>query len=144
MRPNSMATPARDAVSNAAHSREITVFGAAGHTGCFVVRELQRRGWEPILSGRDGEKLKDVQGTDPELEIRVASVDDPASLDKAISGAKAVINCAGPFGDTAPSLMEAALRARIHYLDVTASAVSTTHSGWGCKSRWRARLGYGD
>jgi hypothetical protein len=36
------------------------------------------------------------------------------------SGAVAVINCAGPFLDTAGPVIAAALRARIHYLDVTA------------------------
>ncbi len=50
----------------------------------------------------------------------MASIDDPASLDRAISGAAAVINCAGPFLDTATPVIEAALRAHIHYLDVTA------------------------
>ena len=30
-----------------------------------------------------------------------ASIDDPASLDRALTGAAAVINCAGPFASTA-------------------------------------------
>ncbi|MEP6902363.1 MAG: saccharopine dehydrogenase NADP-binding domain-containing protein [Actinomycetota bacterium] len=74
----------------------------------------------PILSGRDPDKLNAFGDTHPELEIRVASVDDTASLDRAISGAAAIINCAGPFLDTATPVIEAALRARIRYLDVTA------------------------
>jgi hypothetical protein len=36
------------------------------------------------------------------------------------SGAAAVINCAGPFLDTAAAVLDAALRARIHYFDVAA------------------------
>jgi hypothetical protein len=52
--------------------------------------------------------------------LRVASTEDPASLDRAVDGAVAVINCAGPFLDTATPVVEAALRARIHYLDITA------------------------
>jgi len=106
----------------------VTVFGAYGHTGRFVVSELRKRGWTPILSGRDADKLNAVGNAHRELEVRVASVDDPASLDRAISGARAVINCAGPFIDTAAPVIEAALRARIHYLDVAAEqlAVLTT------------------
>src|SRR5262245_57635261 len=100
--------------------RTVTVFGAAGHTGRFVVSELRRRGLTPILSGRDAAKLNAVAEAHPGSEARVASVDDPASLDRAISGAAAVINCAGPFMDTAAPLIEAAIRGRIHYLDVTA------------------------
>src|SRR5258708_15033706 len=47
-------------------------------------------------------------------------MDVPASLDRALSGAVAVINCAGPFIDTAAPVIDAALRASIHYLDVAA------------------------
>lgn len=69
-----------------------------------------------MLSGRDGAKLATVH---PGLGTHIASVDDPASLDRALAGTAAVINCAGPFGETTPPLVEAALRAGIHYLDVT-------------------------
>jgi short subunit dehydrogenase-like uncharacterized protein len=98
----------------------VLVFGASGHTGRFVVAELARRGMTAILAGRDSEKLLAVQKTYPPFEIRVASVDDRASIDQALLGASLVINCAGPFLDTAAPIIEAALRARIHYLDVTA------------------------
>lgn len=98
----------------------VTVFGAYGHTGRFIVSELRQRGWTPILSGRDAAKLKAFGDAHPGSEVRVAAVDDPASLDRAISGAAAVINCAGPFLDTAAPVIEAALRAGIHYLDVAA------------------------
>jgi len=99
---------------------KIVVFGASGHTGCFVVAELARRGIMAVLAGRDSEKLLAVRRRHPAFETRVASVDNPASLDQALLGASLVINCAGPFLDTAPPVIEAALKARIHYLDVTA------------------------
>jgi hypothetical protein len=101
-------------------NRIVTVFGAYGHTGRFVVLELRKRGFTPILSGRDAAKLKEAGNIHPGSEVRVATVDDPASLDRALSGAVAVINCAGPFIDTAAPVIDAALRASIHYLDVAA------------------------
>ena len=101
-------------------NRIVTVFGAYGHTGRFVVRELLKRGFTPVLSGRDAAKLKEAGNAHPGLELRAASVDDPASLDRALSDAVAVINCAGPFIDTAGPVIDAALRASIHYLDVAA------------------------
>jgi hypothetical protein len=58
------------------------------------------------------------------LEVRAAVMNDPASLDRAVSGAAAVINCAGPFIDTAVPVVEAALRSGIHYLDVAAEQPS--------------------
>ncbi len=97
----------------------VAVFGAYGHTGRFVVAELLHCGFVPVLSGRDADKLK-VQAYDSGLEARPASVDDPASLDRALAGTAAVINCAGPFATTAAPVIEAALRAGIPYVDVAA------------------------
>jgi len=106
-------------IGKAKSNQTITVFGAYGHTGRFVVSELCKRGWTPILSGRDSDKLNAFGDAHPELEVRVASIDDPASLDRAISGAAAIINCAGPFALTSTPVIEAALRAKIPYLDIT-------------------------
>ncbi|WP_328328905.1 MULTISPECIES: saccharopine dehydrogenase family protein [unclassified Streptomyces] len=98
---------------------KVAVFGAYGHTGRFVVAQLRERGFVPVLSGRDAGKLK-VLASEYGLADRPASVDDPASLDRALAGAAAVINCAGPFATTAEPLIEAALRAGIPYVDVAA------------------------
>lgn len=100
--------------------RTVAVYGAYGHTGRFVVAELRDRGFVPVLSGRDPEQLRALAASRPGLEARPATVDDPASLDRALAGAAAVINCAGPFAATAAPVIEAALRAGIPYVDVAA------------------------
>ncbi|HVK21146.1 MAG TPA: NAD(P)H-binding protein [Actinokineospora sp.] len=94
---------------------QVTVYGASGHTGRFIVSELRERGLTPVLSGRDPGKLAALGG-----DIRVAAVDDAAALDRALTGSAAVINAAGPFAGTAGPVVEAALRAGIPYLDVAA------------------------
>jgi short subunit dehydrogenase-like uncharacterized protein len=104
--------------------RFVAVFGATGHTGRFVVAELLRRGFRPIPIGRDASRLTAAGFQNRGMENRTANVEDPASIDRALSGAAAVINCAGPFLDTAMPLVAAALRARLHYLDVTAEQSS--------------------
>ncbi|MEV0219682.1 saccharopine dehydrogenase NADP-binding domain-containing protein [Streptomyces sp. NPDC050704] len=101
-------------------AQTVVVFGAYGHTGRFVVAELLDRGFVPVLSGRDADKLRALAASRPGLDIRPASVDDPGSLDRALAGTAAVINCAGPFATTAGPVIEAALRAGIPYLDVAA------------------------
>ncbi len=101
-------------------ARTVAVLGAYGHTGCFVVAELQRRGWTPILCGRDPARLDALGEAWPSLPRRRVSIEDPASLDRALESASAVINCAGPFLDTTAAVIEAALRAHIHYLDIAA------------------------
>jgi hypothetical protein len=97
----------------------VAVFGAYGHTGRFVVAELVGRGFVPVLSGRNAQTLEEM-AHEPGLEARVASVEDSASLDRALAGTAAVINCAGPFASTTGPVIEAALRAKIPYLDVAA------------------------
>ncbi|WP_399886828.1 saccharopine dehydrogenase family protein [Streptomyces sp. BBFR51] len=103
-----------------ASGRTVTVFGAYGHTGRFVVARLRERGFVPVLSGRDAGKLRAMAASAPGLAVRPASVDDPTSLDRAVDGADAVVNCAGPFATTAAPVIEAALRAGIPYVDVAA------------------------
>lgn len=97
--------------------KQVVVFGAAGHTGRFVVAELARRGRKAIVAGRNEAALRAAH---PDAEVRVATVDDAASLGRMAAGAAAVINAAGPFSDTAAPVLDAALRAGAHYLDVTA------------------------
>jgi hypothetical protein len=103
-----------------ASGQTVAVFGAYGHTGRFVVAELRDRGFVPLLAGRDAGRLRALAASYPGLGARPASVDDPASLDRALAGAAAVINCAGPFAATAAPVIEAALRAGRPYVDVAA------------------------
>jgi short subunit dehydrogenase-like uncharacterized protein len=101
-------------------NQPVLVYGAYGHTANFIVAELIDRGFTPVLSGRDHGKLQAASATYRGLEFRVAAVDDPSALDRAMNGVAAVINAAGPFATTAAPVFEAALRARIPYLDVAA------------------------
>ena len=76
--------------------QRVAVMGARGHTGSFVIAELQRRDMTPIPCDR------------------------ATNLYLAFQGADAVINCAGPFAVTAARGIESAIRVGIAYLDVTA------------------------
>lgn len=115
----------------------VVVYGAYGHTGRFVVAELRQRGYTPVLSGRDAGRLAEPAAPDPGLAPRPASVDDPAALDRALAGAAAVINCAGPFATTAAPVIDAALRAGIPYVDVAAEieAIADTFTRFADRAR---------
>ena len=101
-------------------SSAVAVIGATGHTGKFVAAELERRGLESILIGRDAIRLAGLAAHHAGARARVARVEEPRSLDAALADAAIVINCAGPFVDTAFPVADAALRAGIPYLDVAA------------------------
>ncbi|WP_426754695.1 saccharopine dehydrogenase family protein [Myxococcus sp. Y35] len=109
--------------SSRGNGHAIAVFGAYGHTGRFVVDELLRRGHRVVAMGRDPARLSAAWGS-AGIELRAVSLEDADALARAFEGVEAVVNCAGPFLDTAEAMVAAALRARVHYLDVSAEQPS--------------------
>ncbi len=98
----------------------VAVVGATGHTARFVLDELQRRDIRAVAVARDASKVEFYASRYRQSDPRIVDLDDARSLDRALADTDAVINCAGPFLDTAVAVVEAALRAQIPYLDVTA------------------------
>lgn len=94
------------------------IYGANGYTGELIAREAVRQGYTPILAGRNREKVEALAG-ELGLEARVFGLDDKLVLARHITGCGLVLHCAGPFSATAAPLMNACLRARAHYLDIT-------------------------
>jgi uncharacterized protein YbjT (DUF2867 family) len=95
----------------------IAVVGASGHTGRFVVAELEHRGLAVREIARDLGKLPPRRRA---VQPVAADVQNAGALDRALAGAAAVINCAGPYLDTALPVVDAALRAGISYFDLAA------------------------
>ena len=94
----------------------LLVYGAYGYTGELVAEEAVERGLDPVLAGRNATKLGRV-GTRLDCETRAFSLDaDPASH---LDGVDVVLNCAGPFVDTAGPLASACLATETDYLDIT-------------------------
>src|SRR6187549_685444 len=95
------------------------IYGATGYSGGLVARAAAARGWQPILVGRDIARITAL-GSALGLEHRAAVAFDPAALDRALAGARVVLNAAGPFSHTAEPVLAACLRAGAHYLDLSA------------------------
>lgn len=103
------------------------IYGANGYTGELIAREAVRRGLRPILAGR---RRQPIQALARELDLasRVFELDDPGRLDEGLRGVQAVLHCAGPFVRTAPPMVEACLRSRAHYLDITGEIPAVEYS----------------
>lgn len=98
----------------------IAVYGATGYTGELVVRELQRRGLDHVLSGRNGAKLRalaDRVGSD--APVHPAAADDVPALRRMLEDCAAVVNCAGPFTPIGEHVVRAAVESGTHYVDTT-------------------------
>jgi len=91
----------------------LMIYGATGYTGELVVEEALARGMAPIVAGRDAAKVAAL-GERTGLPTRSFGVDAPD-----LSGVTVLLSCAGPFSRTAKPLVDACLRAGVHYLDVT-------------------------
>lgn len=101
----------------------ILVYGATGFTGQLVVEAAVRRGLPIVLAGRDEAKLRE-QVRRLGLPGRVARLESARTVDGILDGVGVVVNLAGPFAATANPLIEACLRAGVHYLDVSAESAS--------------------
>ena len=97
---------------------EWMIYGANGYTGHLVAVEARRRDLKPVLAGRRAgpiEKLAAELG----LPMRVFGLDDAPAAAAAIADMAVVANCAGPFAATSAPMIDACLRSRAHYLDIT-------------------------
>jgi short subunit dehydrogenase-like uncharacterized protein len=101
----------------------IVVYGATGFTGRLVVPALLAAGIEVVVAGRNADRLRRVAAS-AGVPFRVARLENPAELDAAFGDADVVLNVAGPFVETARPVIEACLRSRVHYLDVSGELIS--------------------
>ncbi|EKD7759046.1 saccharopine dehydrogenase NADP-binding domain-containing protein [Shigella sonnei] len=99
--------------------KKLMIYGASGYTGAMIARHAQDAGLTIIIAGRDPEKLA-AMASELNVAFRALSLDDPDTIDSALNDIDALINCAGPFMHTAKPLISAAIRQKVHYLDVAA------------------------
>lgn len=98
------------------------IYGANGYTGELITRFAAERGLTPILAGRSEAKISELAGKYG-FEYRVFSLDDTAKLDAALQEVDMVLHCAGPFSITSLPMVEACLRNKKHYTDITGEII---------------------
>jgi short subunit dehydrogenase-like uncharacterized protein len=96
----------------------LLIYGANGYTGRLIVAEAVRRGFKPVLAGRDRDAL-DALAAPSALTRRVFALHDVGEIERNLDGMRILLNCAGPFSRTCEPMLEACLRTRCHYLDIT-------------------------
>lgn len=94
------------------------LYGANGYTGRLIAAEAVQRGMRPILAGRSSNRIGPLAAA-LGCPSRVFSLQNPEQIAANLSGIRAVLNCAGPFSATAQPMMDACLKSRVHYLDIT-------------------------
>lgn len=108
-------------MNNLQNSKEgkLLIYGATGYTGTLIVHEAARRGLDFEIAGRSEDKLAAL-AAELNIPYHVFPVDDIEGWKKSLEGKTALLNIAGPFSETAGQAMEAAIRSKVHYFDITA------------------------
>jgi short subunit dehydrogenase-like uncharacterized protein len=114
---NSPPSPSADVRKRPKGPRTL-IYGAYGYSGELIAREAVQLGLQPVLAGRDPERLARL-GSELGCPVRGFSLDDQNATFRALEEIAIVLNCAGPFTDTAPAMMQACLASKAHYLDIT-------------------------
>lgn len=101
----------------------VVVYGASGYTGRLVMEHLRDLDVPFIAAGRNREKVEAACRIVPGIEnarYEIHEVDNTVeSLTKLFAGRKVVCNTVGPFMRFGPPVVEAALKAGLHYIDTT-------------------------
>src|SRR6478672_7492880 len=94
------------------------IYGANGYTGELITRYAVERGMKPVLAGRNAIAVESL-AKKHHLDYRVFSLDEGYRIDSALQNVDAVLHCAGPFSLTSQPMVEACLRNKKHYADIT-------------------------
>ncbi|CCQ34015.1 saccharopine dehydrogenase NAD+ L-lysine forming protein [Halorhabdus tiamatea SARL4B] len=93
----------------------VLIYGAYGYSGELVAREAADRDLDVVLAGRNGTKTRGL-AIQLGVDARVFPVEE---AERHLDGVDVVLNCAGPFVETAEAMAEACLATGTHYLDIT-------------------------
>ena len=94
------------------------LYGAYGYTGELIVRQAVKNGLSPVLAGRDKAKTAEM-ANELGLSYEVFSVAELADNSDLLKSYDLVLNCAGPFSQTADVFLDACIESVCHYFDIT-------------------------
>jgi len=99
---------------------DITLYGASGFTGKQTVeycKQFAPSGMRWAIAGRNRSKLDAVNSAG--VDIVIADAQDDEALNRLAAQTRVVATTAGPFSLYGTKLVEACVRNRTHYCDIT-------------------------
>jgi Family of unknown function (DUF5938)/Saccharopine dehydrogenase NADP binding domain len=126
--------------------KPVVIYGANGFSGRLIAEFLREFNVPFIAAGRSRARLEEVMARVPGIETAdyeiVETADTVEGLAALFRGARVVCNTAGPFIYNGPRVIEAALNAGCHYLDIGGEQawVRTVAEKWGGKFGERGLL----
>jgi hypothetical protein len=103
--------------------KPVVVYGASGYTGRLICEALRNYEIPFIAAGRDAKRVEEAMRLVPGIETAEYEVvgvkHDAGALAELFVGSKVVCNTVGPFHYFGETVVDAAAKAGIHYLDTT-------------------------
>lgn len=96
----------------------VLLYGANGYTGRLITAVARREKVPLVLAGRRVDAIRPL-AEETGLLWRVFNLDDPKEIAENLEPFKVLLLAAGPFSKTSQPAMEACLRSKTHYLDIT-------------------------
>ena len=96
---------------------ELLIYGSYGYSGTLITQTAVREGLDPTLGGRRAERVEE-QATEYDLDHRVFSLEHPEIVEREVATFDAVLNCAGPYTETAEPMVSACMATGTDYLDL--------------------------
>jgi short subunit dehydrogenase-like uncharacterized protein len=128
------------------HKNPVVIYGANGFSGRLIAEFLREYNVPFVAAGRNHARIEDVMKHVPGIETANYEIVETAGsveeLTRVFAGAKVVCNTAGPFIYNGPQVIEAALNAGCHYLDIGGEQawLREVSEKWGCKFAQRGLL----
>lgn len=94
------------------------LYGATGYTAQLIIKESLAKGLKPTLAARNSEKLQKL-AKEYQLDYLCFSLDNTEEVAQQLKSFDVCINAAGPFSQTAKTMIEGCLLSSCHYLDIT-------------------------
>ena len=96
----------------------LLIYGAYGYTGRLISERAVEMGLDPILAGRNREKVESL-AREHDRPARVFDLDSMEPIRRHLEDVDVILHCAGPFIHTSAPVVQACLDTGTHYLDIT-------------------------
>jgi short subunit dehydrogenase-like uncharacterized protein len=94
------------------------LYGANGYTGRITAELAVARGMRPVLAGRRESEIRPL-AEKLGLEWRCFTLENARNIESALQDIELVLLHAGPFSATSAPFVNACLKTKTHYLDIT-------------------------
>lgn len=96
----------------------LLLYGANGYTGKLILDVALREGLRPVLAGRRADAVEPIAKAHS-LPSLCFALNDPSTMSRLLEPFSALLLAAGPFSRTSAPALEACLRSKTAYLDIT-------------------------